>query len=1725
MANRDIRVEIDITANDNASSAVDGVKSSLNDLQSTMESVQKSFAGLGSTSSYKSPFEKYSRSTSQFSKQLGSTKLEKAITVHDGVTSGIKSILSGAKSLVSKPIEIAAKIASPVTSVVKSLASPLAAAGLSLGAGAAVSDVVSTYAGFEAEMSKVKAISGATGSEFEALTKKAKEMGAQTKFTSEEAGQAFEYMAMAGWKPQQMMSGINGIMRLAAAAGEDLGTTSDIVTDAVTAFGHSATDTLSDGTNYVDHFVDVLAKASSSSNTNVSMMGESFKYAAPLAGALGFTVDDTARAIGLMANQGIKASQAGTAMRGWLTRMSKPTKDSQAAMDKLGLSLTDSEGKMKSLGTIMDETRAGFAKLSEVEKTSTAAQLAGQYGMTGLLAIVNASEQDYNALTSAIQNSSGAATDMSNTMLDNVQGKWTLFTSALDVMKNNLGERIKPYLMDAIQWMTDHVPDLQSALESAMDKVDEFAGKIRQGWNNLEMNSDFQSADIFGKIKIVLGKAFDGIHDFIASRAQGFGKKIGTGLHNGILALLGIDVTGAVNEGQSIGAQFAKGFSEGFSTGDITKALFGKIGTLFSNAGQLFTGSGNISSLLSAILIAKVGSNLLGGGLKLAKFGVDTKKVLAGLWGSYGTAAAAEAASPAAAAAAQGTGAASLAGTGIAGLLGKIGTAAGATSAGGAVALGGAVIGGAAGTALGVGTGIYDTVQAVKASKEGDEEKKKAYGTAATARLGGVGMGALLGTAIMPGVGTLIGAGIGGAVGYFAGKKTIDDYNEAVDRQTNYQEKAKYALQGTTFASKELADQFNDTEISAETFGASLQQAINDKNAEAFGKMTLSASELKDAVKNIMFTSEQTKRLTAYQEAADTASSSLETLESAQKNLDKMNWKAGVGSGFSDQEDIDSYKAAIDSYSEATKQYLTDQHYASTQAANLLVDQTGPKVGAAELNSQTDAVYIRLQNQLDSANKEVTAKYNIALEDGTITSDEASAIQKAQEKVREITDKVNQSQIEAGQEELKARFSGAALNSQTYGQMLTEMQSQGKESAESYKEAFLTEAQTLSLARNTLDESGNPLISEDKYRESMQSLRKGYQEQLSGLKNNFRDFGLQSIADAFQDQGVNLNTSALTQSMEKALTSDIDFAKLNLPDAQKLFGLDKLKIPEETKDAIAQDLTQLAVGIQQMLSDSDLGDTFKTMFEGWEQEAQKASDTLANPGNLTDFQRKRQEAAAERGLSGSAIEQNASEKAQNYVSGTVDQTAAAISNADTSKIEDAASAKASEAQSAASTAIAGTSAAGTVSENANGLTQSVEEALTSAIEEMDVTEVGSKIQTKLGEALTAGMAAGEGAGGKADLSGIAAGLQESLTGAIEGMDFTEIGTSLQEKIGEAMTGGGFAALSGGGDASGIAAGIQASVTLAVTNIDLSEAGAALQTKIGEALSAAGAGGEGGGDMSGIAAGIQSAITSSMENLDLSGAGAALEAQITAAFGALVFDFSSVGTGIGASLGSAIAGATGWEGGVASLYSAVGAAISSQFAAGYSVTTTVSVTINWQITNPTAGISTSASGTSVRASIAGSANGRFIDRAMLSMIGEDGPEYVIPVGAKRRGRGLDLWEQAGRDLGVPGFADGGLAGGTPDGGSFSSLFGSEDDGLSPVIPAAVTPAVSDGAQGAPASIVVNSSPTVTVNGAMSREEILEQVRGQLYGFSDNIIEDLAEKLADVFGSMPTNASPI
>ena len=356
------------------------------------------------------------------------------------------------------------KIADAGTTLTAHVTVPIAAAGTA---------AVKTAADFDSAMSKVAAVSGATGDELDALRDKAREMGAKTKFSASEAADAMNYMAMAGWKTGDMLEGIEGIMNLAAASGEDLAITSDIVTDALTAFGLTAADS--------GHFADVLAAASSNANTNVSMMGETFKYCAPVAGSLGFSCEDTAQAIGLMANSGIKSTQSGTSLRSIMTALAGDVKFCGDAFGEMEIATTNQDGSMRELNDILADCRVAFAQMSESEQANAAQSLVGKNAMSGFLALMNAAPADIQKLEGAISTCSdeidgynGVTEKMAAVMQDNLGGQLTILKSQLQELAISFGEILMPAIRSIvfrIQGLIDKFNALSPATKETIVKI------------------------------------------------------------------------------------------------------------------------------------------------------------------------------------------------------------------------------------------------------------------------------------------------------------------------------------------------------------------------------------------------------------------------------------------------------------------------------------------------------------------------------------------------------------------------------------------------------------------------------------------------------------------------------------------------------------------------------------------------------------------------------------------------------------------------------------------------------------------------------------------------------------------------------------------------------------------------------------------------------------------------------------------------------------------------------------------------------------------------------------------------------------------------------------------------------------------------------------------------------------------------------------------------------
>lgn len=1146
-----VRIEIPIETVDNTDPELSKVTQNLNKMKDAADKANSSTKKAGETVS---KFDKSAQKTQKSLASWAKEKYEVLLEAKDKISPVLQTIGSGLKNFGSRAWNVTLKAVdyatAPIRGVINLLKNPILQAGAVLGVSVGLADTINTYKDFEAAMSQVQAISGSTQSDLTRLTAKAKEMGATTKFTAAESAEAFNYMAMAGWNAEQMMGGIEGILNLAAASGEDLGTTSDIVTDALTAFGLKASD--------ATHFSDVLAQASSSANTDVGMMGETFKYVASMAGSLSYSIEDVALMTGLMANSGIKSTQAGTSLNSVLTRLATNSSGAADAIAALGVNFYDSAGNARPLGTVMGELREATKGMNQEQKSNLANTVAGMEAQKGLLAILNASEDDYNKLADAISNADGASKRMSDTMMDNLSGDITLFQSAVDGLKISLGERMSnSWLRDIVQWLTAQVPKAEQLFSDAMDSAERKLDSIKRKFKDISATDEWQNADFFGKGKILWDEYIvQPFSEWWSSKGKAkmnviagdIGNAIGTGLTVGVATILGIDISETIDEGNTLGASFAKGFSEGFDFDAVASKLWDGLGSVVSKASKLLPGgeSADLSSVLSAALLMKIATPLVGmgkgaAGLGKAIFGKCTAGTsLAGtLMGSAATGSGL-----------LGKSAMLAIDLGAGNLAGGASMGAGALAATGMAAGAGAIAGGA--TLISAGIDTY------KAIKSDNKAEKSAYGESAAWKAGGVAAGAAAGAAIgsiIPGLGTavgaLVGAGVGGIAGWIKGNKVKEEYQDNVEEMEKQAERAKrvYEVTGLSidkvhFANDDLNEAMKDTNLTAEELANYINEDMAKVAQEAFGDITLSLTEIKDLAQEITF-GKSIESVTEFSKATDTVSSDLASLKSTISDLKKQNWKASLGMELNETE-RDDYKKAIDNFAESASQYIEDNHYQATVALKLINGDGADTTGL-------DNMYSGMKTQIDDLTAQLSDKVTIALQDGVIQLDEQDEILNLQQQIQDITSKLSSAQEEASLDVLKIKYgSGAGLTYDSFTQMQEELKAQVQSWSENYDSALEI---TLTNLKLQLSEGA---ISQEDYDAAVQEATQNYTAQMNEMNVRVQSFNLDTIAEAWDTQ-LNGILPDLEGSLSEKLQTAMNAALLEKPDVSAWTQEDVMK--------------------------------------------------------------------------------------------------------------------------------------------------------------------------------------------------------------------------------------------------------------------------------------------------------------------------------------------------------------------------------------------------------------------------------------------------------------------------------------------------------------------------------------------------------------------------------------
>lgn len=1500
--------QVEVSADDSATQIVNSASNAVENFDG-----QSGDAEIGADDSATPVVSAASDAVENFDGMSGDTE----IGASDEATPVIRAAQDAAESWGGSVFNATIGVIDAATAPISKLASiaknPVVQGASLIGASFGVAESVNSFQDFESMMSQVKAISGATGQAFDDLTAKAQEMGATTKFTATESAEAFNYMAMAGWKPQQMIDGISGIMSLAAASGEDLGTTSDIVTDALTAFGLQAGD--------AGHFADVLAQASANANTNVSMLGESFKYVAPVAGAMNYSVEDTSLALGLMANASIKGSMAGTALKTSLANMAAPTDSMAAAMDKYGISLTDSEGNMKSLRGVIDNLRGSLGGLSETEQTAAASTIFGKEAMAGMLAIINASEEDYNKLSTAIGNSKDAAEGMADTMLDNLKGSFTLMQSAIEGTENAFGKRLSPYLRGIAGGITDMMPEITDGINAVMDVVDDKIAGVKRKITDMTGSDEWKNADLFGKIDI----AWDSI--------------------------------------------IAKPFGN-WASGDGAQLISSGLGTLFSSAAAILPGGekAGLTSWLSAGILAK-------GAATVAQKGKSIVETL----------------SP------------------IGDAIGNITEAAGNAN------------------------DVMDFVGNLSSM---------------------IPVGAKVGLAA---------AGITAAI--IGIKLAIDKYN---------------------------------------------QTQLENSLEEHFGKIKLSADEVKDAAAGIL----NQKYLTNVELALNEVQNADNLRAEAQKALesnDVLEFKSRVGITLTADEQQE-YTDNINTFVESKISELESR----TFAAHIHVQTYLAGTEDGQTLAQNIKEWARADNlELSDLSSQLSQKVSEALKDGIIDVNEEEAISALQEKMNSITARWKEAEAQAQWDWINQKYghlSAADLESGSFTDLMDEMRSQREtamesikadttqwyseleamkdygritpEQYESYKEqtGWYVRGQEGSELSKSLELGSNTL--NDTYGEkitgNIQTLTETAQNALKSAETSLQSGSYGTIASTFD----NMFTSMDNGKGFLGIGADADQRALN-----------------ELYQSMAPDVSQMGSLIDQY---REAGQAVpKSLMEGYKE----AIEVGAAAGDVD---------AAWQNYANQILE-SGSEEMKSVLTDPNNPMYESVREQLPEELKTAIDRATAETTPDEIT-LEGLRAAvdGDVDIDKDSWVSALNEKLGDLATTEEVTADNVKIKVEQGDCLwEIGNALGIDWQTIAEQNGIESPYiihpDQELTISMDTIKAEMDGDKAQAAIEQAMS----ALDAEGAEMSVTAEGVK--VDLANVEVDSDVAAAQIESALGmESGTLAANGIE-------IQAGATVTIPQELVQVDTSGIQSATEAQTetepvetdtsanvniteatTDASGAKEQAQSEVESTFSESMPAD--GHTDvtldQTNNAAEVYSEVASEVQSTFSNPIAASCTVNVTLDWHITNPSAGITTSGSGSSVKASITGNAEGSIVTGPLLSWVGEDGPEAIIPLGSKRRDRGMDLWLQAGRALGVKEYADGGMIGDVPlSGGSSDSSSGSS------------------GNNGDKGQIVVNMNPVFNINGEGGNDTV-NSIKEKLKELINEMSGELASRLLESYANMPT-----
>ena len=1079
---------------------------------------------------------------SEITKLRKMSKIEVVMYAMDKASHGIDALFRKGRSIAGKVWTVTLKavdlVTAPFRGIMRLLANPIVAAAGVAGIGFGATDLINTYKGFEKQMSAVGATAMASPEEQAKLTDQAKKLGADTAYSATEAAYAMENLASAGFTVDEIISSMPGLLDLAASSGEDLARSAEIASNALRAFNLDASES--------GRVADVFAQAAASTNASVASMGEAMDYIAPGANAARISLENTAAAIGALANSGITGSSAGTALQAILTSLTERSGNASKLMKKLGMEFYNADGTAKDFTGIVAETEKALAGMSDQQRASTLDTIFGTQASKAMNVLLSRGSEKLGQLTTDLENSSGAAKKMADIRMDNLAGSFEELSGSIETVKIEAMEKLAPHLRKFVDWVKEKVPDISRvvgrAVDNAADRIKRFGSKISEITNMPE----FQGASFFGKVKIlwdeIIAKPFSNWwnnkgREWMNSVANQIGRGIGGAIKWGVTALFGLEGSDAIKDGLNIGKSFADGFSKGIEGIDWGKVTKGIIDGLKKVLELLY--SNPVTGTMATVFFGGKAFGAVSGGYKAVK---SVKNIAAMLFGGStvtdGVASASNAIFPGIAkglalrkAVATGDTAAQAAFASARGGQMGIGAKVGAAGAGGMV-LGAA---GVAGGIIAVGGLVDATTDFVRGLKATDKRESAAYKESAAWKAGGVAAGAAIGTLILPGIGTAIGAGIGYLGGKLIADTRMKEYEEEMKQAEEaarklqiQQEQAKYSSSNLKKAVADLADGY----ITAYEFMEIRQAEVTRSMQKRFGNVNLSMSDIQNIADRISFGSMK-DGMVAFAEATARANSALGQLQGTSAEVERLVWKLSLGFDYNPEDN----KALIESFIADAKEYVESRHFEITMATRLL---RGDSYDLTSFNE----IMKGYQDEINDLGIKLTLETDLEDPDPAKISDYRT-------KIMEIIKKLEQDEQQSKIDLYGAILGGSSLSNLSLEDFNT-VWSKFEENRQLAKENILDAQSAAAVGLKLKLENG--IINKREYLDGLEELATSAAEELAGVDKNIVDSLVGGMADAF-----GLESSELMAGMQESLKAGIDPANWTSAQAASFIGLTDLE--------------------------------------------------------------------------------------------------------------------------------------------------------------------------------------------------------------------------------------------------------------------------------------------------------------------------------------------------------------------------------------------------------------------------------------------------------------------------------------------------------------------------------------------------------------------------------------